>query len=229
MSAPVLNTFATSAELAAALADKTGTQLRAGIAANGIARLVVSGGRTPLQFFAELRRADLDWGRVEVFLADERWVPAHSERSNAAFVREHLLCADANFTELYREGVSPQDAAGTLANRIAGMDHPFDVVVLGMGSDGHTASLFPDAPEISEALSSDAPAAMVLSPVSQPELRLSLTRGTLINTHLLVLHIEGAEKRAVYEEALGEGPEEEMPVRAILRNDIQVPQVYWCP
>lgn len=229
MNGPVLNTFAASGDLAAALATKTATHLRSGIASNGSARLVVSGGRTPLRFFAELRAEDLDWALIGVFLADERWVPATSERSNAAFVRTHLLHGEAQFTALYSDDLTPQEAAGALANEIAGMDRPFDAVILGMGSDGHTASLFPDAPEIAQALLPDADAAMVLSPTSQSELRVSLTPQALTNTNFLALHIEGAEKRSVFEAAMGEGPEAEMPVRAILRNDIQATQVYWCP
>ncbi|MEM1200015.1 MAG: 6-phosphogluconolactonase [Pseudomonadota bacterium] len=229
MSGPVLNTFASSDELAEALATKTAMQLRTGISANGIGRLVVSGGRTPLGFFGALRAADLNWERVRVFLADERWVPARSERSNASFVREHLLQGRAQFADLYSEESSPQEAAAALARQFAQMEHPFDAVILGMGSDGHTASLFPDAPEIVQALSPGADAVMVMSPPSQPEIRLSLTPKALINTDFLALHIEGVEKRAVFDVAVGEGPDVEMPVRAILRNDIQPTQVYWCP
>ncbi|MEM8686630.1 MAG: 6-phosphogluconolactonase [Pseudomonadota bacterium] len=229
MSGPVLNTFASSAELASALASKTATHLRSAIASSQLARLVVSGGRTPLRFFAELRSEDLDWASIRVFLADERWVPATSERSNAAFVKEHLLPAEAHFSELYGTDLKPQEAASALANDVAGMDRPFDAVILGMGKDGHTASLFPDAPEIAQALSPGADAAIVLSPTSQPELRLSLTPRALINTNFLALHIEGTDKRTVYNAAMGNGPEAEMPVRAILRNDIQATQVYWCP
>ncbi len=229
MSGPVLNTFATSAELATALAAKTAAQLRAGISAHGSASLVVSGGRTPLRFFAALRGADVEWAQVTVFLADERWVPVSSERSNAAFVKQHLLHSETEFSELYSEDRSPQEAAGALAKQLTEMKRPLDAVVLGMGNDGHTASLFPDAPEIVRALSADADPVMVLAPSSQPELRLSLTPTALIRTNLLVLHIEGADKRAVFETAMGEGPEVEMPVRTILRNDIQSTQVYWCP
>ncbi len=232
MSAPVLHTFPSSTALASALASETVQHLRAGIDAKGSATLVVSGGSTPLQFFAELAHSELDWAQVIVFLADERWVPADAARSNAALVKMHLLqgrAEQAEFSPLYRDGHTPQQAADALALHLANASRPFDVVVLGMGGDGHTASLFPDAPEIGAALKAEAELAMVLTPASQPELRLSLTPNALTNTGFLALHIEGAEKRDVYEKALTDGAAEEMPVRAIMRNDIQRTQVYWCP
>ncbi|MCP5083233.1 MAG: 6-phosphogluconolactonase [Alphaproteobacteria bacterium] len=227
-----MHTFRSSAELAAALANKTAECLRAGLDDTGRASLVVSGGRTPLQFFAQLAQSVLDWSGVNVFLADERWVPTDSERSNAALVKQHLLrgrAKKAAFSPLYSDQRTPYEAAGSLNLQLANAPRSFDAVILGMGGDGHTASLFPDAPEIGSALRADAAAAMVLTPASQPELRLSLTPNVLANTRFLALHIEGSEKREVFNKALEVGAAEEMPVRAIMRNDIQHTQVYWCP
>ncbi len=227
-----MHAFASSAELAAALADQTARRLVEGIETNGAAHLVVSGGRTPIQFFGELSQRDLDWSKVEVILADERWLPADTPRSNAALVRRHLLrgrARSAGFTPLFSSEQSAQDVAQTLSKELGEGEKPFDAVILGMGSDGHTASLFPDAPQTTLALSDRADAVMVLTPVSQPEVRLSLSAKALLNTEFLALHIEGAEKRVVLERALEDGPAEEMPVRSILRNDIRQVQVYWCP
>ncbi|NNF78372.1 MAG: 6-phosphogluconolactonase [Rhizobiales bacterium] len=227
-----MHTFRSSADLAAALANETANNLRAGLNDTGRASLIVSGGRTPLQFFAELAQTDLDWSGVDVFLADERWVPINSERSNAALVKRHLLHGRAEkavFSPLYSDTQTPREAAARLTLHLANSRRPFDAVILGMGGDGHTASLFPDAPEIGSALGAEAASAMVLTPASQPELRLSLTPSALTNTRFLALHIEGPEKREVFEKALELGDAEEMPIRAIMRNDIQQTQVYWCP
>ena len=165
-------------------------------------------------------------------MADERWVRSDHERSNAALVTKNLLrnrAEKALFEPLFSEHISAEGAAQELASVLSEMDRPFDAVILGMGGDGHTASLFPDAPEIDVALDDNGDAAVVLTPPSQPERRLSLTPQSLLNTKFLVLHIEGEEKRIVLERALQEGREAEMPVRAVLRNDIQQTQVYWCP
>ncbi len=232
MSAPAFHAHPSSAALAQALANEVGSRLRHGIATHGGAKLVVSGGSTPLRFFAELSEYDLDWAKVQVFLADERWVRSDHERSNAALVTQNLLrnrAEKALFAPLFSEQMSAEGAARELASVLSEMDRPFDAVILGMGGDGHTASLFPDAPEIDVALDDNGDAAMVLTPPSQPERRLSLTPQSLLNTEFLVLHIEGEEKRIVLERALQEGREVEMPVRAVLRNDIQQTQVYWCP
>ena len=215
-----LNSFSGPDVLASALASSTAATLRRGIARNGSARLVVSGGRTPIGFFHALSHLEINWAEVTVMLADERWVPQTDPRSNSALVCEHLLqnnAEKARFISYYLDDKPIQQAAQHIAWELAKRPVPLDVVILGLGTDGHTASLFPDAPEISAALASDAPPAMAMHPPSQPEARLTLTATPLSQARFLALHIEGAQKHLTLEKAAKGGVEAEMPVRAILK------------
>lgn len=232
MNTPFVREFQSREALASDLGDRICEVLQEGLEARGAATLVVSGGRTPDLLFDELSRADLDWARVEILLADERWVPDDDGRSNARLIRGKLLrvkAADAGFEPLWQQVGTAAEAAARLDTKVGNSLAPFDAVVLGMGEDGHTASLFPDAPEIQLALSDQAPGAMVLSPPSQPELRISLSPVALTNCRFLALHIEGSKKWDVLHRALGEGDAGELPVRTILRTDKTVPEVYWSP
>ncbi|MEM7425890.1 MAG: 6-phosphogluconolactonase [Pseudomonadota bacterium] len=232
MSGPVIHRFAGREELAERLSGKIAETLKDGIAARGKATLIVSGGRTPERLFAHLSGQPLDWHKVDVLLADERWVPDDDARSNARFIRETLLtgpAAAAGFSPLWSERDTCQEVVIALDRRLSLAAAPADVVVLGMGEDGHTASLFPDAPELANALRADAPTAVEMSPQSQPEPRISLTPAALTNSRFLVLHIEGDRKWAVLQRALEDGPAAALPVRTILRNDNVTPEVYWCP
>ena len=205
--------------LAETLARDVADELGRAIEAKGRATLAVSGGTTPKLFFEKLSKIDIPWSRVSVTLVDERQVPETSERSNARLVRTHLLrnkAAAASFIPL---------AGNPDAARVAA----FDVAVLGMGSDGHTASFFPGGDRLSEAL--DAESGKRLIEMTAPgagEPRLTFTLPVLEQAGRLALHIEGAEKRQVLKRALEEGPEEDMPVRAVLRSATPV-TLYWCP
>ena len=151
--------FASRAELAQSLAKTIADKLSAGITRRGTGFVAVSGGSTPALLFAELSKAAIEWKNVIVTLIDERLVPPTSPRSNARLVADKLLqgpAAAANFVPLYH-GTDDPEAAATLARSALGkLPWPLDVAVLGMGSDGHTASFFPDAPNLADLLAADA-------------------------------------------------------------------------
>ena len=211
--------FAARGALADALASDVADELRRAIAAKGKATLAVSGGSTPKLFFDKLSEIDLPWQRVTVTLVDERQVPESSERSNARLVREHLLrnkAAAAQFVPLFQ-------------NAAADKSLPFDVTILGMGSDGHTASFFPKADRLKEAIDSGTSRRLIeITAPGAGEPRLTFTLPVLEASGRLALHIEGADKKKVLDKALTEGPEEDMPVRAILRSATPM-TLYWCP
>ena len=224
--------FADREALAAALAETVAARLKAAIAERGEASIAVSGGTTPVRFFNVLSHADFDWSKVSVTLVDERWVPPDHQRSNARLVAEALLqnhAAAARFIPLYSDVTCPEDGIPAILLALTTVPMPFDVVVLGMGADGHTASFFPDGDHLGEALDPDNPA--LLTAMTAPgagEPRITFTLAPILASGLIALHIEGDEKKAVLGQALADGPAEHMPVRAVLRSGRPV-KVFWAP
>ena len=224
-----IRSFPDADTLSAELADQVAEGLKSSIAARGRATLAVSGGTTPIRFFECLSVFELDWSRVTVTLADERFVPPSSKRSNEKLVRDNLLvgqAAAASFVPLYSQTADVEDAARAAAVAIAALGLPLDILVLGMGTDGHSASLFPDANE-ADALLTATPGPAVL-PVHAPsagEPRLTLSLDTLSNARAIYLHIEGTEKRAVLERA----DNENLPVAAVLEAARTPVVTYWAP
>ena len=227
------HTYADPESLARALAERVEATLREGVSARGQAVLAVSGGSTPVRFFEELSHAALDWARVTVTLVDERWVDEASERSNARLVKRHLLkgpAAAATFVPLYTGAETPEAGCAEARRRIAALPRPFDAVVLGMGEDGHTASFFPGGDRLAEALDPDNPALVVpMRAQGAGEPRITLTLPLLLDTRLLVLHIEGETKHAVLEAALAEPDPSHRPVSAVLQQPRTPVEIYWAP
>lgn len=225
--------FADPSALAFQLAETIADKLNEAIAAKGHAVLAVSGGSTPLALFEILSIQDVPWKQVTITLVDERFVTPDNARSNEKLVRDHLLkdlAAQAGFVSLYGPAQNASMAAVTAANRIDALPKPFDVVVLGMGADGHTASFFRGGNRLDQAIDPET-RAIVLPMVAEGagEPRLTLTLPLLVNASLLILHIEGQKKLAALEEALAGDDEMQMPVRAIFAHARQPVQVYWAP
>jgi len=197
--------FASGEALASGLAASVAGNLREAISKRGRATLAVSGGTTPGRFFDALSHEKLDWDKVTITLIDERFVPETSERSNARLVRQHLLrneAARASFAGLYREAPDAAFAARAATAELQSA-LPLDVAVLGMGGDGHTASLFPDAAGLQRLLDpATPPGVLVVHAPSAGEPRLTWPLSAIVAARALYLHIEGNEKRKVAEAAL---------------------------
>lgn len=205
--------------LVLSLADRIASELAEVLRRDGRASLSVPGGTTPGPVFDLLSDVDLDWAHVAVFLNDERWVPESSDRSNTALLRRRLLrnrAAAARLVPLYAPAATPEAALDGLAQGLA--PHlPISVLLLGMGNDMHTASLFPGADRLAEALAADAPLVMPMRAEAAVEPRVTLTAPVLrgaMRVHVMIL---GADKRAALERALTLPPEQ-APIRAVLDN-----------
>lgn len=228
----ILQRFTTVDEAAGALAVQVVKALHGGLSQRAAASLAVPGGRTPVPLFHALRSAELDWKRVGVTLTDERWVAADHEASNAALVQRELLqgsAAGARFVPLQDGSTSAEGALERVWQSLASLPRPFDAVVLGMGDDGHFASLFPQSPGLSAALDPMQPPACVAmrAPV-EPTSRISLNLAALLQTRRLFLFITGMRKRDLLL-AAARRAEPPLPVAALLSQRVPMPEVYWAP
>jgi 6-phosphogluconolactonase len=194
------------------LAELVADQLRAAHATKQHATLAVPGGTTPAPFLTALGEADLAWEDITVMPTDERLVAESSSRSNARLIRETLMigpAAAAHFVHLH------EPILGDRVARVAAA-LPLDVLVLGMGGDMHTASLFPGAPELAAALAEDAPALMTIHPPEQPEGRVTLTGPVIQAADVIHVLITGPEKLAALESALVVDSNLMAPIRVAL-------------
>jgi len=212
-------------QLAETLGDHIAERLEQAIAARGIATLVVSGGSTPKPLFQYLSHKPLNWSKVTVTLADERCVPADSDLSNARLVHENLLqnrATSARFIDLHTDGIK-LEASAKLADSSLSSLPTYDCVILGMGNDGHTASIFPQASARDRALALDNRAsAMLIDPVTVEPLRITQTARRLLDTEWMVLHITGEEKTRLLDQVLKKPDPQKWPI-AFFLNQTKTP------
>ena len=208
--------YSSRATLMQSLAEAMAAELRSALR-TGPATLSVPGGTTPAPVFDTLSGMDLDWGQIAVVLNDERWVGEGSDRSNTRLLKAHLLvgpAAAAILVPMYMDLPTPEDALPALAAGIT-LHLPITVLFLGMGNDMHTASLFPGADLLAQALADDAPPVMALRAADAGEPRITLTAPVLKAARHIHILITGAEKRSVLERAL-QLPATEAPVQVVL-------------
>ncbi|SFB76228.1 6-phosphogluconolactonase [Tropicimonas isoalkanivorans] len=204
------------------LADRLSSELKNALLTHERATFCVPGGTTPGPAFDSLSASKIDWSRVTVLLGDERWVPEDHPRSNTRLVRKRLLvnqAASAQLQSLHTDAATPEEALEELGDEVRKV-LPINVLLLGMGGDMHTASIFPGADRLDEALADTAPPVMALRAEAAAEPRMTLTAPVLqgaLSTHIL---ITGPEKRAALERARSLSPRE-APVKIVL-NDATV-------
>ncbi|QUD88755.1 6-phosphogluconolactonase [Phenylobacterium montanum] len=219
----------------AALAREIAVRLEDAVQARGAASLVATGGSTPGPLYDALAQAPLSWDRVSITLSDERWVPPDDPSSNENLVRRRLLtghAAGAWFVGLKTPHATPADGAAEVEKALAALPCPFDVVVLGMGGDGHFASLFPGAPELVEGL--DANGRDLVIPVRRVGAagaaeRLSLTLSAILNARWIAILIDGADKLEVCRRAAANAVPDELPIRAVLNQSTTPVDIWWAP
>ena len=215
---PTEHLFVDGALAAQDMARRMGVILNDAIAERGVAALALSGGRSPRPVLEALRQTPLDWDKLVVTLVDERWVAPDHADSNERLIRETLLQGDAaraRFVAMKNDAADAYGGQAACEAAFSGLPWPLDIVLLGMGEDGHTASLFPDAKELAQGLSTEA-LTLAVTPPAAPHQRMSMSAKAILKSRHIFLQIGGAAKRAVYDQAMGGGAVEELPIRLAL-------------
>jgi len=226
---PEFRIFESREAASAALAHYISEALTVAIAERGTASCVVSGGASPVRMYRTLRQHDLSWEKVVLVPSDERLVAVDHDDSNEGMIRGELIqeaATAARFLSLAEAGISDRTQLSHVNSQLAELARPLDIVLLGMGEDGHTASLFPDSPDITDAIRSND-----FCVIQQPEgcavARLTLTPALLLDARKIVLLFFGQRKRDVYDRAVAGGNPEELPVRFLLQQSVTPVVTFW--
>ncbi len=223
--------FDTREEASAAAAEYIGTQLTRRLELQDEASLVVSGGTSPMRCFELLSEADIDWPNVHILPSDERWVSAHSEDSNEKLIRDTLLrgkAAEARLHPMHSDLFSLEERCEMFEETVRTLPFPFACSMIGMGEDGHFASLFPDADNLETGLDVDnTHLCLPIDTANSPHRRLTLTLAALSRSDRIVLLIFGDAKRDVYERAKERS--NGLPVSHLLLQKRAPVRVFWAP
>ena len=223
--------FDTRDEASVAAADRIASALARRLDGQGAASLVVSGGTTPARCFTALSQLDLAWNKVGVLASDERWVPGTDDASNEKLIRETLLverAAAADLLAYYAPQMTVEERCVELNAEIRLVPFPFACALLGMGTDGHFASLFPDAGNLEAGL--DLESHMLCLPVmteASPHPRITLTLAALSRSDEIVLLFFGDDKKIIYDKA--KAGNARYPVTRLLKQKRAPVHVYWAP
>lgn len=229
MSSPRIEIHATRAEAALTAAEAIADWLAAGLEENGQASFVGTGGSSPGPVYDLLSTLPLPWDQIAVTLSDERWVPPTSPDSNERQLRERLMvgaAAAARFVPLWSHAPTAEEAVEAAEAAVAEL-FPADVVLLGMGEDGHIASLFPGSPVLEEGLDPLGGSFVIAVPAGDPApamARLSLTLYALKQAFLILVLVSGEAKRRIIEDR------DDLPIHALFRAAGPMPvRVIWSP
>ena len=227
----VEHTFSEQKDLIAALSERILEDLQNAIDTKGKASLLVSGGSTPKPLFEKFSKSVFTWEKVSIGLCDERWIETSSPKSNEHFVNSFLLkgeAAKANFIGMYEDGKDIYASQKVCSQKMQDTLASFDVVILGMGSDAHTASLFPENERLEEAFDMNNPdLCIAIEPDTAPFSRMSLTLQAILSAEHIYLHFEGEEKIAVYEEAKSGEDVYKMPIRSVINQTLKKVEVFY--
>jgi len=212
------------------------TRLREGIMTRARASLMVSGGSTPRDLYAELASTDLAWERITIGLVDDRWVAEDHPRSNARMIRETLIqnkASTARLLTMKTADADPRDGVRAVTAAYNTIPSPYDMVLLGLGADGHTASLFPGAEGLDEAMAAGLhqPLAGLTAQKSditgEEVLRMTLTPSAIVNARDVVLMITGQEKADILERAILQNAD--LPIMQVAAKVPNLLNIYWAP
>ena len=219
-----------SESLVADLSQNIGEILIKAIEERGRASLAVSGGNTPKPLFEELSLLDLDWSKVDLTLVDDRWVDSDHKDSNELLVKLYLIknkAVKVNFVPLKNDAQSAKEGVSLSEEVLKSITLPFDLIILGMGADGHTASLFPCSDELSIGMDLNSKSYLVATtPKTAPYERISLTAKSIFEAKRVILHLNGSAKLLTLEEVMSIRDSSKMPIYAFLEHSLDI---FWSP
>lgn len=220
-------------ELADAVAGDVGFIVESAIDARGVSLIALPGGTTGPAIFPRLAGRQLPWKKVTIIPTDERLVPMEDERSNVRAIAKSFLPSGARVIPIAADIADYKLAGNSADARLQDLSWPPDLVWLGIGNDGHTASIFA-GPDLQEAL--DAPKArraIGVMPDTMPEdaavARVTLTRASIVSARTILITITGDEKRSVLEQAIADGQSSKLPIGRVLAEVDQPIDIHWCP